>query len=181
MTQRCNVLVFGFGNPGRCDDGLGPAFVERVRASSDAPRAVVIETYSEYQLQVEDADLISRYDVVVFVDASVSCADPFELTTVVPREDHSFTTHSVSPGAVLAMARGYFNADDTQAFVLGIRGHEFDRFEEALSEQAQSNLDAAVTWFEKQIVRPVFDAETFDRAYGEMKDRVGCMHTPQPS
>lgn len=53
----------------------------------------------------------------------------------------------------MAMARGYFKAD-VEAYVLGIRGYEFDRFEESLSNQAQANLMAAVAWFEDSVTVP---------------------------
>ena len=60
-------------------------------------------------------------------------------------ETLSFSTHSVSPKAVLAMARDMFDATP-KAYELGIRGYEFNEFGERLSDNARSNLDAAVTF-----------------------------------
>jgi len=68
------ILVIGYGNLGRLDDGLGPAFAERVQALDLS--GVTVE--SNYQLNIEDADLIAQFDVVVFADASVNAEEPFE-------------------------------------------------------------------------------------------------------
>ncbi len=61
------VLVYGYGNPGRLDDGLGPALVRELsrrglRAEADLETA--------YQLQVEDAARVAEYDLVIFADAA---------------------------------------------------------------------------------------------------------------
>ena len=55
----------------------------------------------------------------------------------------SFSTYSVTPGAVLSLCRDLFDAAP-EAWVLGIRGYEFDRFGEGLSPGARANLDRAV-------------------------------------
>lgn len=72
------VLVYGYGNPGRRDDGLGPALVRELAARGVADEAgpgarVVLE--SGYQLQVEDAALVAGFDAVIFADAEVG-AEP---------------------------------------------------------------------------------------------------------
>jgi hydrogenase maturation protease len=133
------VLVIGFGNPGRLDDGLGPALAAAVE-SRGFPG---VKVESNYQLSVEDAAQIAEHDVVIFADAHVSCADPFVFQAIAPRRQGSFTSHSVVPDAVLGLAHEVFAAT-TKAFLLGIRGHEFNEFEERLSGNASANLDAAV-------------------------------------
>jgi hydrogenase maturation protease len=134
------VLVFGYGNPGRLDDGLGPALVE---ALAERGLAGEITLESGYQLQVEDAELVANHDVVVFVDAHTSCAPPFELHRLEARSETEFTTHALTPAAVLALAREHFGSH-AAGYVLGIRGYAFDDFGERLSPLAQSNLAAAV-------------------------------------
>ena len=59
------LAPFGFGNPARGDDGLGPALIERL----DALALEGVTTDSDYQLTIEDAALVAEHDVVVFVDA----------------------------------------------------------------------------------------------------------------
>ena len=139
--MKTETLILGWGNPGRGDDGLGPAFVQ---AMSEAGLAGVV-TDSDYQLQVEDAAEIARFDRVLFVDADRTGAEPFWLGRLQPESASlAFSTHSVSPEAVLALARDLFQAEP-EAWILGIRGYEFDEFEERLSNGAQRNLDAAVS------------------------------------
>lgn len=134
------VLVYGYGNPGRLDDGLGPALVA---ALAERGLAGEITLESGYQLQVEDAELVAGHDVVVFVDAHTSCASPFELRRLEPRSETEFTTHALAPAAVLALAHEHFGSR-AEGFVLGIRGYTFDDYGERLSPLAQSNLAAAV-------------------------------------
>jgi hydrogenase maturation protease len=138
------VLVHGYGNPGRLDDGLGPAFAAAL-SERGLGTAATLET--GYQLQIEDAALVAEHDVVIFVDADASCPAPFRLRPLEPGEEAAFSTHALSPGAVLGLARRHFGAG-TRAFVLGIRGYEFDGYGERLSPQARYNLERAVEFVE---------------------------------
>lgn len=135
------TLILGWGNPGRGDDGLGPEFV-RALAGSRLPG---VDADSGYQLQVEDAAEVAGYQRVLFVDADRRGAEPFWLGRLRPNGDVAFSTHSVSPGAVLAVARDLFGAEP-EAWIMGIRGYEFDEFGEQLSQRARCNLDRAVEY-----------------------------------
>jgi len=46
-----HILVYGYGNPGRGDDGLGPALVEALELLG----ATGLDCESDYQLAIEDA------------------------------------------------------------------------------------------------------------------------------
>jgi hypothetical protein len=59
----------------------------------------------------------------------------------------SFSTHSVRPEGVVRLAQDLFGAAGP-AYVLGIRGYEFDEFGEGLSAGAQVNLAAAIAFVE---------------------------------
>ena len=133
------VLLIGYGNPGRVDDGLGPALAEAVGAFS-LPGLTVD---SDYQLTVEDAAAIAEHDVVIFADASINGEEPFFFHVIIPKATLSFSSHSVEPEAVLAMAIELFGAK-TKGYALGIRGYHFDEFGEKLSEKAHQNLNKAV-------------------------------------
>ena len=67
----------------------------------------------------------------------------FTLTPVEPSGEISFTTHSVSPGALLALARDHFQSR-AEGWILAIHGQDFDGFGEGLSSTAQANLAAAL-------------------------------------
>ena len=139
MTPR-RTLILGWGNPGRRDDGLGPALAEAL-AGAEGP-ALTVD--SGYQLQVEDAADLARHERVLFVDADRAGGEPFSLRRLEPAPmPASFSSHSVSPGQLLALAHGLYGAAP-EAWLMGIRGYEFDEFGEGLSARARANLAAAV-------------------------------------
>lgn len=140
--SRPSTLVLAWGNPGRRDDGLGPAFAAAVDALS-LPRVVVD---SAYQLQVEDAVQLAARDRVLFVDADRCGEKPFRIRSAEPDAGGiGFTSHSLSPGRLLALARDLFGAEP-EAWLMGIRGFDFDGFGEGLSAGAQANLARAVSF-----------------------------------
>jgi len=148
-------LLIGYGNPGRLDDGLGPALAEAVAAL--AIPGVTVE--SDYQLGVEDAAAAAAHEVVVFADASVSGPEPFAFCSVEPAAEAcvGFSSHSVEPAAVLALARDLFRAR-TRGYALGIRGYRFNEFGERLSDQAEANLAAALRFLVPVLRDGRFDA-----------------------
>lgn len=138
------ILLIGYGNPGRLDDGLGPALADAVTAMK-LP-GVTVE--SNYQLTVEDAATVAEHDVVVFADAALSGLEPFSFRRIEPKAELSFTTHSVEPEAVLGLAWELFGAR-TRGYVLGVRGYAFNEFGETLSERARINLAAAASFLRR--------------------------------
>jgi hydrogenase maturation protease len=133
------ILVIGYGNPARRDDGLGPATAEILERQS----LTNVTVMASYQLSVEDAAAIAEHDAVVFVDAAAEGPEPFFFRRVSYIPALSFSSHSLEPSSVLALARDLFDADRA-GFAMGIRGYEFDGFGEHLSTQAEANLAAAV-------------------------------------
>jgi hydrogenase maturation protease len=157
-----SVLVIGYGNPGRQDDGLGPALAEAV----EGLRLPGITVEADYQLTVEDAAAAAAHRYVVFADASVGGREPFCFRAVHPTARTSFSSHSVEPEAVLALARDLFRAD-TRGYALGIRGYRFNEFGETLSEEARENLAAALRFIVPVLMDCSFDVAV--RAAGTME------------
>ncbi|MHC5002195.1 MAG: hydrogenase maturation protease [Planctomycetota bacterium] len=135
-----SILVIGYGNPARGDDGLGPAAADAVAAAGLA--GVTVRRAD--QLQIEDAEELARHDATVFVDAHVDGAAPFELAPLRPDAGAGLGTHAVHPAALLSVARDVLGAGGA-AYVLAIRGYEFDMFCERLSPHAARNLAEAST------------------------------------
>jgi len=147
------VLLIGYGNPGRLDDGLGPALAEALE-KKQLPGVTVD---SDYQLVVEDASDAARFDVVIFADAAVNGREPFSFARVEPRGSQlSFSSHSCEPDAVVAMAHKMFHGNP-KGYALGIRGYEFNEFGERLSDKAKANLDAALVFVEGVIENGLYD------------------------
>jgi hydrogenase maturation protease len=137
------ILLIGFGNPARADDGLGPALAEEIE-SKNIPD-VTVET--DYQLTIEDSAQVGRHDIVIFADASVNCAEPFIFEAVKGKQTDSFSSHSVEPAEVMTLAENLFKSK-AKGYVLGIRGYEFEQFEEKLTEKAKINLRKAGEFLE---------------------------------
>lgn len=140
------ILVYGYGNPGRMDDGLGPALADALAA--DGIPGVTVD--ANYQLAVEDAAAVAAHDVAIFVDADTAGPEPFWFERIAPRRETSFSTHSLSPQAVLALAVDLMESR-AEAYLLGIRGYEFNEFGEGLSVGARANLEAAVGFLRRAI------------------------------
>lgn len=143
------IRLIGYGNPGRGDDGLGPALAERM---ADLPEVMVT---SDYQLTVDHALLIADARIVVFADALMGADTPYEFHPVAASTADDVTSHSLSPQAVLGLCRTLYQ-HTPQAFVLGITGHDFGEVREGLSPLAQNNLTLAAAflrnWFAQHTV-----------------------------
>ncbi|MDR3523402.1 MAG: hydrogenase maturation protease [Acetobacteraceae bacterium] len=139
------VLVLGYGNPGRQDDGLGPALVAEMERLG-WPNLTALDTY---QLNIEDAMDVAAHDIVWFVDAAKTGDAPFAVHEVWPAPRIEFTSHLARPEAILAIARQYYGASP-KAFLLAIRGYAFE-FIEALTPQAADNLQDAVAMLTDRI------------------------------
>ena len=134
------ILIIGIGNPGRRDDGLGPRLVELLEAA----RLEGVDLDSNYQLNVEDALACSKHDTMIFADASETAEAPFAFMKLKPARKIAFTTHELSPGAVLALCEELYSKRP-KAWTLAIRGYEWD-IGEGLSPRAEINLSAALAF-----------------------------------
>jgi len=146
------LLVFGWGNLSRGDDALGPLCIEHLR-DLRMPAARV-EYLDDYQLQIEHAlDLVGRQRVL-FVDASLSCRAPFEVTPLRAVQDASFTTHALSPQALMQVFRDLRGEEPPPCTLLAIRGECFE-LGEPPSVGALDHLAAALQWAEAWLATPV--------------------------
>lgn len=148
---KAHTLIIGYGNPGRQDDGLGPALIEKLRQCEDflcENDEDQITLADNYQLTVEDALDLCEYERVIFVDAAINIKAPYHFYPTEACTEHSFGSHSVSPEGLLQLASTLYQKEP-EAYVLAIRGKDFDDFEEALSEVGKQNLDAAFIFLRK--------------------------------
>ena len=132
----------GYGNPARGDDGLAPAFIERLRHLNLAG----VETRVEYQLCVEYALELGNYERVVFVDASLETTPPFRHALLGPDAARHLDTHGLSPGALIFLAETLFGGVPS-ASLLAISGYQFQPFVESLCPAAEKNLSLALEYF----------------------------------
>jgi hydrogenase maturation protease len=142
-----NILVLGYGNPGRQDDGLGPAVANAI-GQLGLPN---VTAYDNYQLNIEDAMDVAEHDVVWFVDAAKTGVAPYTVSALAPSNAVAFTSHIMHPQTILAIAQQCYGKAPA-AFLLGIRGYEFE-FVEALTPGAAANRDAAMAMLLENVGR----------------------------
>lgn len=140
------LLVFGWGNPSRGDDALGPMLVEQLTALVVAQGAGErIEGLTDFQLQVEHAlDLVGR-ERVLFVDASHGLQRPFAVSRIHPARVTGWTTHALAPEALLQVYTELQGQEPPPCTLLAIRAQHFE-LGEAPCEQALADLAAALDW-----------------------------------
>lgn len=139
------ILVIGYGNPGRQDDGLGPAAAAEIEAIG-WPN---VTAFDNYQLAIEDAIQVAAHDAVWFVDATTDGDAPCAVRRLAPALEFTFTSHLLRPEALLAIASQQFGKSP-EAHLMSVRGYEFD-FLEGLSDRARRNLALAVTLLRRRI------------------------------
>ena len=138
------TLLIGIGNSARQDDGLGWAFVEKVEQEG----LYMGDCLYRFQLNLEDAELISRYDQVIFVDAHKGeVNNGFSCSRCLPNAGADFSTHQLSPESVLYLCQQLYE-QQPRVWVLGIQGYQWE-LREGLSVKGQENLRRALTWFGK--------------------------------
>ena len=146
------ILIYGYGNPGRQDDGLGIAATQKLEAWASENQITGIEFDSNYQLNIEDADAIARKDLVIFADASEEDIEDFCLSRVDGSSKVSFTTHAASPGYIVRLCKDLFQKEPL-VLMLHIKGYEW-AFKEGLSERAMENLDRAFGYMQTLLTDP---------------------------
>lgn len=142
------LLIFGYGNPSRGDDALGPLLLERLEALNLSH----VELLTDFQLQVEHALDLQNRDKVLFIDASVSCTAPYAFSRLKPQKDMSYSSHVMSPAAVLHVYQDMYGTAPF-AYLLEVHGERFE-LGEPLSLEASSNLDAAFSLLKELCVNP---------------------------
>ncbi len=138
------VLIFGWGNPSRGDDALGPLFAEHFAdLAGRHPEWGEVECLTDFQLQVEHALDLQGRRRVLFVDASLDAPAPCSLQRIEAARDDSFTTHAMSPQAVLKVFADIDDGMPPPCWLLAIRGERYE-LGEGLSAEAAQNLPAAL-------------------------------------
>lgn len=132
------LLLFGYGNPGRGDDALGPELIGRIAQLHLAD----VECQNDMQLQVEHVTDLAACKRVLFIDADMSCTEPFDFSEIGAVKDDSYTSHAMSPTALLHAYSQVYGKDAPPAFLLRIRGYDFE-LGDPLTGKASANLERA--------------------------------------
>lgn len=142
------LLVFAYGNPSRGDDALGPCLIERLEARQRGGAFRQVDLLTDFQLQVEHALDLQGRELVVFADAASNGPEPFSFEPLLPEPETGYTTHAMTPGAVLRVFQQVMQQDPPPARLLAIRGYRFD-LGQPLSDAASRNLEEATSYLSR--------------------------------
>lgn len=140
--MRC-VLVIGFGNELRGDDGLGPIAAQHLQSKFDDDD---VDFLIEHQLYPEMAEIISHFQHVIFVDADIG-ENPGQishatLSSQLPSEESSALSHDVNPAQLMLMSQQLY-AGQATAEIYSVSAASFE-FGEGLSSQIEGVLPALI-------------------------------------
>lgn len=147
------ALIFGYGNLSRGDDALGPLLLELIK---DRINTDTVEILTDFQLQIEHALDLDNRNLVLFIDASVNCQKAFDFFEIQACQDNSYTTHAMSPAAILQVYQSIRTDTPPPCFLLSIQGFSFE-LGEPLSLQAENNLQTALQFAERLICNAEVD------------------------
>jgi len=138
------VVVFAVGNPSRGDDAIGPELCSRLEMWLEneglADRVDLIE---DFQLNIEHALDLQGRELALFIDAGEKTPAPFVFERIFPSTAVAHTTHELPPEAVLQVYRQTEGSEPPPAFVLCVRGEQFE-LGAGLSLSASAYADAAL-------------------------------------
>lgn len=138
MAGESEILVIGYGNTLRGDDGVGPRVAEAVGSLGlSGVRTLICPL-----LTPELADPISSARKVIFVDASVDGADQVQWRELEPDASSQILAHAADPRTVLALARDVFG-HAPRAWQLIIPALDLG-FHEEISPRVQHHFKVAV-------------------------------------
>jgi hydrogenase maturation protease len=132
------LLVIGYGNDLRSDDGVGPKVAGAVQ-KLELPGVQVIACH---QLMPELTERVAEANRVVFVDAAVDEPREVRWRELTPADSSQMMTHAADPRTLLAMARDVYGKYP-QAWWLTIPAVNFE-FGEELSPLTQSGFEIAI-------------------------------------
>lgn len=135
------VLIFSWGNPDRGDDAVGP----RLTALLEEKQLTNVELQTDFQLQIEHCLDLQHRRQVYLVDASMDADEPFRVSQVKAGRDPSFTSHALTPSALLAACEASGLEPGAKIDMLEIRGYDFE-LGHPITKKAQQNLDLAIQW-----------------------------------
>ncbi len=164
---RPRILVIGWGNPSRSDDGAAYGVAARLRerlggahSNPDPPllapparpepygttaAGLDVDVLLLHQLGPEVAALLEGYAWVVFVDAHVENGSAGSWAQPVPEADLTLpVSHTMAPGVVMAIARALYG-HTPRAYLLSVGGHNFN-FGATLSASTRERAAEAAEW-----------------------------------
>lgn len=119
------ILIIGYGNPHRGDDGVGYHAAEQFEAMNKDH--VTVQTIATEELKPEMVEDVSKSDLVVFIDASNNRGEPGTVwgQEIRPDDDcDGVFSHDLTPCVLLAASKVIYHRVP-EAVLICIKGENF--------------------------------------------------------
>ena len=137
-----SLLVIGYGNPLRCDDGVGQEVARQI-AAWELPN---VEAIAVHQLTPELVELLAKVDIAIFIDAYPATADQeIQVRPLKPAGSGMTSGHWCEPQVLLAMTQALYGAHP-QAWWVMVPGVDFE-LGDSLSPIAKQGIESALQRF----------------------------------
>ena len=144
------VLILGFGNPSRGDDAVGPLLIEFLAQHAESS---AIELITDFQLQIEHALDLQNRQLVLFMDASVNAAAELCFQRIRPAKDPSYSSHALSPVALLDVYHTITGQQPPPSFLLTLKAEQFE-LGSGLSAAMQNRFQTACEFVTQLLGQP---------------------------
>lgn len=135
------ILVIGYGNPLRRDDGVGWATVAQLQS-------LILEDVTcvtAHQLLPEHSEMVAGADMVILIDASIEgSAGDVHITPILPTREPPSMTHHLSPQSLLDMTQWLYDKIPF-TILITITGADFG-MGEGLSDAVAGKMGLLVNW-----------------------------------
>ncbi|MGB4645680.1 MAG: hydrogenase maturation protease [Dictyoglomaceae bacterium] len=131
------IILVGFGNEYRRDDGLGIKLLDYFEN---------IQKIKVQELAFDLAENLKDYDIVIFSDAAIE-GDDVAFRKIEKEEKFSPLTHHMTCEELLIWISTLYHKEP-EFYLLSMKGYDFD-FGEEFSEKARENLEKGVKTLEE--------------------------------
>ena len=138
LMQSFSILIIGYGNNLRSDDGVGRYLAEII----DQQELPLVKTLSVHQLTPELVLEITESKAVIFIDATASLTDEITLQSLEPSQDKTRLGHTSNPEQLLSLCKNLYHKCPS-AWLLTIPTNNFE-FGETFSDLTQNAIAPAL-------------------------------------
>ncbi|HQJ75268.1 MAG TPA: hydrogenase maturation protease [Bacteroidota bacterium] len=133
------ILIIGYGNTLRGDDGIGQIIAEKIEKLNFKD----IDILALHQLTPDIAGKIIEYKVVFFIDASQNTElNEVQVLSLEPSESSPKIEHAMNPEDILKLAEELYNFYP-KSFCVLVPARNFS-FSESLSDLTKSMIQPAI-------------------------------------
>ncbi|MBD2681772.1 MULTISPECIES: hydrogenase maturation protease [Nostoc] len=130
------LIVIGYGNELRSDDGIGQRVAKALQLSNTKSIAV-------HQLTPELAEVLANTELAIFIDACLASeSSQVQVQSLLPNSSTAIAGHTADPRSLLALTKVIYGYCP-QAWWVTVPGVNFE-FGENLSPLAEQGIEIAI-------------------------------------